>query len=363
MSDDVYMKLLGRLNQNPARLPALGSVLDLLRDLCNEEQAALAAEMPLGSHTLKSLAGLLDRDEARMEQLLEEMADEGVIFIGKTPDNQKEYAVMPFAPGILELQFFKGEETEKARRRAKLIAKMHEELDVLLNELYKDVETANKKMGTPGLRTLAVEEELPSNAEIASWERITEIIEREDSFAVGTCTCRQQTKFEGHPCKIKDVPMETCVFFGKSADFIVDRGFGRRLSREDLIALLKECEKYGLIHNINNFLGNNIVLCNCCGCCCEILVPMIKHRGLKRIMGSNFVSVVEPESCIGCGECVDICQVGAIELKEDIAVTNSDYCMGCGNCVSLCPTGSLSLVRCSDYKPREQREDIVAFGR
>lgn len=362
MNDDIYLKLLGRLNQNAAKLPPIGSVLNLLRDLFNEEQAALAADMPLGAHTSKSLAGRLNRDEAQLEQMLEAMADEGIIFVVKTRDNEKEYAVPPFAPGILELQFLKGEETEKARKRAKLIAKMHEELGVRLNELYKDIETANKKLGTPGLRTLAVEEELPSNAEIATWERISEIMEQEESFAVGTCTCRQQAKFEGHPCKIKGVPMEACVYFGRAADFIVDRKFGRRLSREELLEFLKKCGKYGLMHNINNFLGNNIVLCNCCGCCCEILTPMIKHHGLKRIVGSNFVSVVDPESCIGCGECVDLCQVTAIEIKDDKAITNQDYCMGCGNCVSQCPSGSLSLVRCSDYKPRQQRGDIVGFG-
>ena len=362
MNEDVYLKLCARLNQNAAKLPPIGGVLNLLRELFTAEQAALAAQMPLGAHTLKNLAVLLNRDEARLEQMLEAMADEGTIFVVKKENNEKEYAVPPFAPGILELQFLKGEETDKARKRAKLIAKMHEELGVVLNELYKDVELANKKLGTPGLRTLAVEEELPSNAEIVTWERISEMIKQEESFAIGTCTCRQQTKFEGHPCKIDDVPMEACVYFGKAADFIVDRKFGRRLSREELREFLKKCGKYGLMHNINNFLGNNIVLCNCCGCCCEILIPMIKHRGLKRIVASNFVAVVDPESCIGCGECVDLCQMIAIDMQDDIARINQDYCMGCGNCVSQCPAESLSLVRCSDYKPRQQRDDIVGFG-
>jgi NAD-dependent dihydropyrimidine dehydrogenase PreA subunit len=362
MNEDIYLNLLKRLNQNVVKLPPIDSVINLLQELFTTEQAALAAEMPLGAHTLKNLAGRLNRDVAPLEQMLEAMADEGTIFVVKTDNNEKEYAVPPFAPGIFELQFLKGEETEKARKRAKAIAKVHEELGVRLSELYKDVETANKKLGTPGLRTLAVEEELPSNAEIATWERISEMMEQEESFAVGTCTCRQQAKFEDHPCKINGVPMEACVYFGKAADFIVDRKFGRRLSREELLEFLKKCEKYGLMHNINNFLGNNIVLCNCCGCCCEILTPMIKHRGLKRIIGSNFVSVVDPESCIGCGDCIDLCQMTAIEIIDDKAKINPDYCMGCGNCVSQCPLGSLSLVRCSDYIPPKQKDHVVGFG-
>jgi NAD-dependent dihydropyrimidine dehydrogenase PreA subunit len=217
-------------------------------------------------------------------------------------------------------------------------------------------------LGTPGLRTLAIEEDLPANAEVASWERISDIMSKEESFAVGTCTCRQEAKFEGHPCKIPGAPMEACVYFGKVADYIVERKFGKRYTREQLMDLFKTCEEYGLMHNINNFLGDNIVLCNCCGCCCQILKPMITHRGLKRIAGSNFAAFADTETCIGCGECVNLCQVGALEMEDDKIKINQAYCMGCGNCVSHCPSGSLSLVRCSDYKPPKQSEKVVGFG-
>ena len=89
---------------------------------------------------------------------------------------------------------------------------------------------------------------------------------------------------------------------------------------------------------------------------------MIRHRGLNRIAGSNFVAVSDPDTCIGCGECVDLCQVMAIEMSDEKAKINPDYCMGCGNCVSVCPSGSLSLVRCSDYKPPAQSAKVVGFG-
>jgi NAD-dependent dihydropyrimidine dehydrogenase PreA subunit len=362
VNDEIYVKLCERLNQNAVKMPPVKSVLDLLRELFTEDQAKLAGQMPTGAHTVKALARHLNQDEARLEKMLETMADEGLMFVAKTKENQKEYSLPPFAPGLLELQFLKGEETERALKRYDLIAKMHEELGARAHKLYENVELANKKLGLPGLRTLAVEEELPVNAEIATWERISEIMDRETSFAVGTCTCRQEARIKGHPCKIEGVPMEACVYFGKVADYIVERNFGRRYSREALLELLKTCEKHGLMHNINNFLGDNIVLCNCCGCCCQILKPMIAHRGLNRIAGSNFVAVSDPDTCIGCGECVNLCQVMAIEMSDEKAKINPDYCMGCGNCVSVCPSGSLSLVRCSDYKPPAQSTKVVGFG-
>jgi NAD-dependent dihydropyrimidine dehydrogenase PreA subunit len=362
MSDEIYMALLERLNMNAVKLPPLGSVLALLRDLYTPEEAAMAAKMPVGAHRAEELAGLLKRDKTELERMLETLADDGSIFVIRAESGEKTYAIPPFAPGIFELQFLKGEETEKAKRRAQLIVDIHKEIGPMLSALFKDVKAANERMGTPGLRTLAVEEELPGNAEIATWERISALMEGEDSFAVGTCTCRQQAKFEDHPCKIEGVPMETCVFFGRSADFIVDRKFGRRLSREELLELLRTCGKYGLMHNINNFLGSNIVLCNCCGCCCDILRPMVKHPGLKRAAGSNFIAVVDAESCIGCGECMGICQMYAIEMPDGTARINQESCMGCGNCVSRCPAGSLTLKRCADYMPPRQGDNIIGFG-
>ena len=38
----------------------------------------------------------------------------------------------------------------------------------------------------------------------------------------------------------------------------------------------KACEEAGLVHNINNYLGRSLVLCNCCSCCCDFLVRMKK---------------------------------------------------------------------------------------
>ncbi len=90
--------------------------------------------------------------------------------------------------------------------------------------------------------------------------------------------------------------------------------------------------------------------------------PMLKFPGLKTIAGSNFGSVADPETCTGCEECVELCQVKAIEMEDDKAKINQDYCIGCGICVSQCPSGTLSLVRRSDQKPPKQSEDVVGFG-
>ena len=74
----------------------------------------------------------------------------------------------------------------------------------------------------------------------------------------------------------------------------------------------------------------------------------------------GIVSVVDDEICAGCGVCVEICPVEAIELVDEpvAAVTYSvmtviggtkkvarvtEGCIGCGSCAPYCPSDAMSL--------------------
>ena len=314
MEEDLYVRLGKRLNQNAATMPLIPETFEFLRDVFSEEQAELGAEFPLGAHTLTSLAKQLSRDEGKLERLLEDMADEGLIFIARRETGDKEYSLTPFVPGLFEFQHLKSEMNDKVKKRSRLMKKIEDAIDEKLESNYRKP-AAGKKPFTPGLRTLAIAEQLPGDTSLASWEQITEIINQENSFAAGGCLCREMAKANGNPCKLTDAPQDSCIYFGKAADFMIDRHFAKRLSREGVFDLLEKCEKAGLVHNLNNFLentgGDNIVLCNCCGCCCESFLRMKKFRGLSFVRGSNFVATVDKESCIGCGQCADRCQIGA----------------------------------------------------
>ena len=53
--------------------------------------------------------------------------------------------------------------------------------------------------------------------------------------------------------------------------------------------------------------------------------------------------IIDREICIGCGDCVYTCTVGAIGLKDEKAEIDREGCVECGNClrVAECPTGAL----------------------
>ncbi|MCX6544106.1 MAG: glycyl-radical enzyme activating protein [Acidobacteria bacterium] len=50
------------------------------------------------------------------------------------------------------------------------------------------------------------------------------------------------------------------------------------------------------------------------------------------------------DRCIGCGECVDDCRLGAIRLMDGQPVMDVSVCRRCGDCAEGCPTGARTRV-------------------
>ncbi len=49
---------------------------------------------------------------------------------------------------------------------------------------------------------------------------------------------------------------------------------------------------------------------------------------------------VDPDKCVGCGKCLDVCWNKGIEIRNGVA-GKTDGCIGCGYCFQVCPTGAL----------------------
>ena len=66
-------------------------------------------------------------------------------------------------------------------------------------------------------------------------------------------------------------------------------------------------------------------------------------RAGKRHMHSDCRPVVDPEKCVACGACADICAHDAPNLNETgkMAV-DWNKCYGCGRCLDVCPTKAIA---------------------
>lgn len=45
---------------------------------------------------------------------------------------------------------------------------------------------------------------------------------------------------------------------------------------------------------------------------------------------------VETNSCVGCGDCVDVCPVDAVQVLDGKAVIDAETCILCDICVRSC---------------------------
>ena len=351
MAEDIYFKLGERLNENPIKWPLDDIFLGILREYYTVEQAALGAAFPLGKHSCASLAQHLGRGEEALVTLLDAMADNGQVFTSRMEDGGIEYSLTPFFPGVFEFQLMRGTDTPEDRKKAKMVADFMANMKVMAAELMKNPDLMKEMMPDAAARTITVEKELPPSSEIYPFEKLTELVDQAKSFAASVCYCRHHAFLIDKECKVENVPRYSCLSFSNVADFVVERKFGKRISREECYEILGAAEKAGLVHNTNNFTGDFIFVCNCCGCCCEFL-KMIKEMGMVGGLAySNFEVAIDEASCTGCGDCLKRCAMEALSLVDDMIRVNKGHCVGCGNCVSACPTETLSMVRRSKVVP------------
>jgi len=229
MSKDNYSRMIVRMNKNFAKHLESDTLINFLKELYTEEQAALIADFPLGAYTSKQLSEILSRDATELDKMLKGMSENGLIFEAKNVNGEKEYSVLAFEPGLIEMQFLKGEDDEKTRKMARLVSTIFEEERGRIKKLIENPERVtelNPEMTTemlkgPPARVISIERSVPTGKEVASWEQVSSIVENENSYALGECGCKHIARLNGKPCEA-DAPSKCCIWFGKLADFFVE---------------------------------------------------------------------------------------------------------------------------------------------
>lgn len=168
------------------------------------------------------------------------------------------------------------------------------------------------------------------------------VLQHPDHIVALDCPCRVSRP---NPC----LPLDVCLIVGEPfASFVTEHHPERTrwISRDDAERILKEEHERGHVHHAffkDAMLGRFYAICNCCECCCGAM--RAHFNGVPMLASSGYVSQVDEALCAGCGECVDLCQFGALDLQGGRSRVDWDACMGCGVCVDNCSLEALTLVR------------------
>lgn len=327
--DSIFEQVRERLDKFPQGFPKTpsGVELEILKTLFSPEEAEIFLFLsPAIPEPASTIAGKAGRDGKEIEDVLYRMSQKGLIFRLRPPGAPNLYFLIPWIVGIWEFQL-KNLNLDNIR----LFERYFEEGMV----------SERKRSKTGGFRVVPVEKEIQQMSEIETYEKVSEIINANTRFAVAECICRKESKMLGKGC---DKLLEACMIFGIAADYYIENGFGREITKEEARKILAQTEEEGLVHCSSNHAGNKMVICNCCGCCCKALGYINKYNIPTAVAHSNYSAQVDEKTCIGCESCLDRCQVKAIQMENEHAWVAKDRCLGCGLCVSSCPAESISMI-------------------
>jgi len=344
--------------------PITDTLLEIVKLLYTEEEAEfiIKAFKRRVSQTLEQLKSTTALPEEEIMKHVNSLAKKGALFDQPNSKGVKVYRLLPLIMvGIFEYVFMrKVEFTEKEKKMAKLFDNLFDELEDIIQSKYEVFVPAFRRIppidrtvpihkNVEGEEiTIEVDQEVETPEEnVLATDKIEEIIEKFDDISVAYCFCRQHQDLLGNPCEITDL-RENCFTFGKSARFVAEKGFGRKISKEEAIEILRKSEEAGLVHKAYHPHGkierDETSVCNCCKDCCGTF-NLWKQGILPMINATNYLSDIDQEICVGCGTCVEKCPVDAITLnKNNKAERNPDWCIGCGICAHFCPESAISLI-------------------
>lgn len=286
----------------------------LLEKVVTEEEAEVALGLKFRVHrSVEEIAEIVGKDVETTKKLVWNLVMNGVANIKKEADGVDKFWHETWVPGIFEMVVNNKELSAKYPQ----IGRAFDDYGRLRNPAG----AGNFPIGTGVMRIIPIESAIDGSTKSVPSEKISTYLESARLFSVSDCSCRTSREENGEGCgHLKE---DMCIQLDDAAEYYIRSGRGREISKDEAYDIIDKAEKNGLMHHIPNTEGDGHThaICNCCGCgCYAIRAANMYHN--PDMVRSNYVSRVDKELCVGCGECVDVCPTNAIKLGQKLCDRN-----------------------------------------
>ena len=252
--------------------PEYWGLAEVLTDEMAEVCLSMKVRKPM---TLEQIARKSGKDPERVQKLLDEMSVIGMIeYNWENADHHKQYVLPMFVPGCAEFMMMNDKQVEEHP----ILADFFENMSRLpLEKVTPMVPPGGSGIG---MHVIPVEKAIPAKQESASVDM---------------------------------------------ADYLVETGKGRYVSQEEVLEILERAERNGFVHQITNIDGEDKIfaICNCAPGVCNALrtSQLFNTPNMSR---SAYRAHVEASKCVACGQCVEVCPVGAAKLGQKLCTKQGE---------------------------------------
>ncbi|MEG1561234.1 MAG: 4Fe-4S binding protein [Raoultibacter sp.] len=340
----------------------------ILKDF-TEEDAQAFLDMPRGvEFTAMDLFAKTGRPLESCTEVCDRIATAGYLCRYTTSDGTI-YHQVPYFQGVVEYHFDRTAAGDGS-------------YDVGIVGMDYTADTAGT--GTPTFYAMPCDKSVTSDGTVLPFDDVQQIIKTKNKLAIAPCYCRYNAlyvagvegkpsfadfatgQFEDYLSPICNQRVETCLMMGREAEYWIDRGIAREITREQAGQYMKRSADDGFILQ-SCFGKDSETICSCHADSCMI-VSMWNSIGDPSTVGStqpfgqisHYTLQVELSKCIKCGKCAERCPVHAITMDgEGGSPKVNMMCYRCGQCAYICPQKARTLVKRPDEEILELPRDFL----
>lgn len=344
---EVARKLSSPLMMGP---PICDELLAFVEHVFTEEEAGVAQH--LGSWmgmTAQALARAEHRPVEEVEPIVRRLAFEKHVITAGGREDRRRYTLMPIFPGIFEMALF--------AQSPETLTDWHRRFAELFETLYQTGYMLDYREGSrPMVRFLSIGTMVRQDESALPTDRLEEVLDPFQVFAVGHCQCRMAMQVLGRGC---GKPLENCSVMGAAAEAAIREGSARSVSKQGLLDIKKEAEAQGLVTWVlNTASARTQISCSCCGCCCHAMRMVSEFNAPGFLAPAHFLPKFDLSRCTFCGKCARACPMAALRVAPARQAPGGkthqrlvERCIGCGLCVGACDKAhAVTMEPAANYK-------------